>query len=448
MSSDKEQSGSHLVRGLGLVDAGALVVGCIIGTGIFRLSYRVAESSPSPLFFMLAWVLGGVVSMAGALCYAEMAALFPRSGGDYVFITEAYGKFWGFLFGWTKIFVERTGTIAIMAFIFAEHAGRVMGGLSPFHTKTLATAAILSLTLANIAGLRFGKRIQNTFTALKIGSIGLIILAGMVAQKGSAQNFQPLMPEGPWSPTSLGVAMIFVLWAYGGWTEAAYVGEEVKDPGRNLPRAIVGGLAVVTALYLTVNLVYLYYLPLGEMRQTKLVAAETMDRIWAGKGAQLFSVMVMASAFGALNGFVLTGGRILYALAKDHALFRKFAEVSPRTKVPTLSLVVNALLGSVLVWAGTLDQLVTYTEIVISIFFAMAAWALFIFRKRMPDAARTYRVWLYPLTPVVFILLRLGLAANGIYEQPKESLFGFALAAVGIPLYLLSRKISRKNPAF
>jgi basic amino acid/polyamine antiporter, APA family len=444
MAGDKPQN-AQLIRGLNLLDATTIVVGCIIGAGIFRLSGRVAAFSPSPFMFLLAWVLGGLLSLCGALCYAELATLYPKTGGDYVFLTQAYGRFWGFVFGWTKLFVQRTGTIAIVAFIFAEHACRTFGW-ELGQAKPLAMAAIALLTAANIIGLGLGKNIQNLFTGLKVLALLLIVAAGLLFQKGSAQNFQPFWPEWSWSlMSSTGVALIFVLWTYGGWTEAAYVAEEVRDPGRNLPRAIVGGLLATTALYLLVNTVYLYYLPLEEMRQTKLVAAEAMDKIWRGRGGQIVSAMVMVSTLGALNGFVLTGGRILYALAKDHALFRRLARVSPKTHTPVLSLLFNAGIAMILVWTGTLDQIVTYTEIVIYLFFGMTGVSLFVFRKKYPEAPRAYKVWAYPVVPAIFVLMCFAFAANATWEQPKESLFGIVVAAIGIPLYFLSERLTRSQ---
>jgi amino acid transporter len=246
--------------------------------------------------------------------------------------------------------------------------------------------------------------------------------------------------------SSTGLALIFVLWTYGGWTEAAYVAEEVKEPQRNLPRAIVGGLLATTVLYLVVNVVYLYYLPLPEMRETDLVAAGAMDKIWPGFGGRAVAAMVMASTLGALNGFILTGGRILYALGKDHALFHNLASVSSATHTPTLSLACNALIAVLLVWTGTLDQIVTYTEIVIYIFFAMSGASLFIFRRKQPDAG-LYRVWAYPWTPLLFILMSLAFAANAIIEQPKESLLGIGVAALGLPLYFFSQRLSLHSKA-
>jgi amino acid transporter len=427
------------------MDASALVVGCVIGAGIFRLSDSVARAAGSPFVFFLAWVVAGVLSMAGALTYAELATRFPRTGGDYVFLTEGYGRAWGFLFGWTKLFVQRTGTIAIIAVVFAEHALRAVGG-PPGAVRATASAAILALTAANIVGLRYGAGVQRFFTALKLAALALIIVVGAIAGKGSFQNFTPFWPD-VWTPRLLsqtGLAMIFALWTYGGWTESAYVAGEVRDPARNLPRSIIGGLGLVTLFYLLVNGIYLYYLPLPVLRETDLVAAGAMDRVWVGRGGQVVAMMVMASTFGALNGYILTGGRILQALGGDHALFRRLGAISPSTGTPAGALVVTGALALALVWTGTLDTLVTYTEIVIYLFFAATGATVFLFRRRhgAPDG---HRAWGYPVTPAIFILLSLAFAVNAILEAPTESLIGIGVAALGWPLYRFSEALSRRS---
>ncbi|HRY28627.1 MAG TPA: amino acid permease [Elusimicrobiota bacterium] len=363
MGAMNNETQPALRRGLNVWDAGAIVVGCIIGAGIFRLSDSVAGHSSSGFMFLLAWGLAGLLSLCGALTYAELASLFPKTGGDYVFLTNAYGRLWGFVFGWTKLFVQRVGTISILAFVFAEHTCRateLAGG--PGAVKSLATGGIVLLTATNIVGLRAGKTVQNVLTALKVLALLGIIAVGLFAGKGSAENFQPFWPEWSWNIWhATGLAMIFALWTYGGWENAAYVAEEVREPERNLPKALVFGLLGTTVLYLVVNAVYLYYLPLPELRETDLVAAGAMDKIWVGRGGQVVAAMVMASTLGALNGYILTGSRILFALARDHALFGKLALVSPRTRTPVMSLLTTAALATLLVWTGTLDQFVTYT---------------------------------------------------------------------------------------
>lgn len=432
-------------RRLGLWDASALVVGCIIGAGIFRLSDSVARASPSVFLFLAAWGLGGLLSLCGALVWAELATRFPRNGGEYVFLSNGYGRAWGFVYGWTRLFVSRTGTLAILAFVFAEHAARVFGA-PPAAVKPLATAAVLGLTALNILGVRFGKSVQNLFTVLKLLALFGIIAVGLLAGRGSPVHLTPFWPRGQTSIlSSLGLALIPVLWTYGGWYEAAYVAGEVKDPQTNLPRAIVGGLLATTGVYLLINLVYILYLPLEEMRATDLVAAGVMDKIWPSVGGAVVAAMVMVSTFGALNGFIFSSGRLLSALGQDHALFKKMGAVSSRTQTPAAALAANAALALILVWTGTLDKIVTYTEVVIYLFFAATGVSLFIFRRREGAAPGGYRVWGYPWTPLAFIVLNVAIALNGVAEEPTVALAGIGVAALGFPLYWVSRRLGAND---
>ena len=436
-----------LLRSLGLGDATLLIVGCIVGVGIFRTASSIAGQLQSPLLILLLWVFGGFLSLCGGMCYAELASMFPSSGGDYVYIREIYGRFWGFLFGWTKLVVERTGTIAILGFVFAEYLNRAI----PYSEGTMrwvAVGAIILLTAINIRGIHWGKYVQNSFTILKIGTLGAILIAGLSAVFGQHT-------AGPtWTlPTmnfslfqSMGVALVFVLWTYGGWTEAGYVAEEVHHPTRNVPRAIITGVLLTTGLYLLVNLAYLYLIPIEEMPHTKLVASTVMQQVMGNAGAIFIAVMVACSAFGALNGMILTGGRILYALGKDHPLFARLGTIHPTFHTPAIALWANSALALILVFTKTFDQIVTYSTVVISVFFVMAVFGLFLLRWRRPQQPRPYRVWGYPFTPIVFLLTTVGFILNMCFKEPTETLFGFGLLALGLPLYWVSNKIGIQKP--
>lgn len=430
-------------RALGVWDASALVVGCIIGAGIFRLPSLVASELDSGLWILFAWASGGLLSLCGALTYAELSAAFPKAGGDYRFIREAYGDFAGFLFGWTKLFIERTGTVAILAFVFAEHLERALGMPSVL-IKPAAFLAILALTLANIHGIRLGKNIQNIFTALKVLALSGVILAGLFAGGGSWENISAASPQPAHSLiSSVGVALIFVLWTYGGWTEAAYVTEEMRNPQKDIPRAILLGVLATTALYLLVNAVYLAYIPPSEMKNSPLVAASLMDKIFQGSGGRIVAVVILISVLGALNGYILTGGRILYALALDHPLFARLSKIHPRHRTPALALTVTSSLAALLVLTRTLDAIVEYTTIAISIFFAMAGMSLFILRRKMPDVPRPFKVPAYPATPLLFIGMTFLFIGNAILREPRESLIGFGIIALGIPIYFISKSLSQ-----
>ena len=328
-----------LIRSLGLWDATMLVVGCIVGVGIFRTASSIAGHLRSPSLILAVWVLGGLMSLCGALCYAELAAMFPASGGDYIYISRTYGRFWGFLFGWTKLFIERTGTIAILGFVFAEYLRRLIP-YSDLTLRLVASGAVLALTAVNVAGVRWGTYVQNVFTVLKIGALATLVLAGMTAAFGQ-QTVHPdwTLPQFDLGGLqAMGMALIFVLWTYGGWTEAAYVAEEVREPIRNVPRALIGGVLLTTVLYVLVNWSYLLFIPITQLPKTPLVASSVMQASLGAAGATFITWMIACSAFGALNGYILTGGRILYAMGKDHALFARLGTVHPEFRTPLLAL--------------------------------------------------------------------------------------------------------------
>ena len=435
-----------LLRSLGLFDATMLVIGCIVGVGIFRTASSIAGQLPSPSLILLLWLVGGLLSLCGALCYAELAAMFPASGGDYVYIGEVYGRFAGFLFGWTKLFIERTGTIAILGIVFAEYARRLV----PYDEAVkgwVAAGAIVLLTTVNVAGVRWGTVVQNVFTALKV--IALLVLIAVGVQAFAAHN--TVSPDWTVPPLTLpviqsaGVAFVFVLWTFGGWTEAAYVAEEVHEPTRNIPRAIIGGVALTTVLYLAVNWSYLLFIPIERMAHTPLVASTVMDDAVGRSGALFIAWMIACSAFGALNGYILTGGRILYAIGKDHALFARLGTVDPAFRTPTLALWANAAIAIVLVFTRTFDQIMTYSTVVISVFFTMAVLGVIVLRSRQPTRARPYRTWGYPVTPILFCLTYLGFIADVCVKEPKEAAFGFGLLALGLPLYWWSQHSKQRD---
>ncbi|MBI4436258.1 MAG: amino acid permease [Candidatus Omnitrophica bacterium] len=429
---------------LNLLDASLLVVGCIIGAGIFRTPATISTSVHEPFLILLIWLFGGLFSLCGALCYAELASSFPKTGGDYIYLGEAYGRLTGFLFGWTKLFIERTGTIAILAFVFAEYL-RFIFHYGEETLKGIASLAILLLTVANIIGVRFGKYVQNCFTLLKVGAILGIILFGILRAPVVPSSWHPFFPETFSLETiqSLGVALIFVLWTYGGWTEASYVAEEVKDPERNLPRAIVFGVLLTMGLYLLVNGVYLYYIPIGEMASDKLVAATAVQKMVGGFGGNLVSLMVAFSAFGALNGYILTGARILYALGEDHPLFGRLAKLHPDFHTPNIALWFNAAIAILLILTKSFEEILTYTTVAISVFFGMAGYSVILLRKKYPDRKRRYKVWGYPVIPLLFILTTLLFILNACLTEPKQSLFGLAIVALGFPLYAISSRMAK-----
>ena len=423
-----------------------LVIGCIVGVGIFRTASPIAAQVPFPSAILALWVLGGVVSLCGALCYAELAAMFPSTGGDYVYISRVYGRFWGFLFGWTKLFIERTGTVAVLAMVFSEYVRRVIRYDEP-SLRWVAAAAVVLLTAINAAGLRWGKYVQNLFTTLKIGALISLVAAGASAalSPGAIAVDWTLPPLDLHMAQSLGIAFIFVLWTYGGWTEAAYVAEEVRQPVRNVPRAIVGGLLVAIVLYALVNWSYLACIPMRALPATPLVASDAMQRVLGSIGAAFIAWMVACSAFGALNGYILTGGRILYAIGSDHALFARLGALHPTRRTPVRALWANAAIAIALIFTKTFDQIMTYSTVAISIFLAMAVFGVVRLRRSLPDHPRPYRAWGYPLTPLLFCVTIGAFILDVLVKKPSDAAFGFILLALGMPLYWLSQR-NRPDP--
>ncbi|MBI4354990.1 MAG: APC family permease, partial [Candidatus Omnitrophica bacterium] len=423
----------------------------------------------------------------GGLCYAELAAMFPKTGGDYVYVTAAYGRCAGFLFGWTKLFIERTGTIAVLAIVFASYLGQLLPPV-PRLTPCLATGAIILLTVTNAVGIYAGKVVQNSLTLIKIAALGTILLTGVGS---SHANWQPFAAAPAWSWSlvpSLGTALVFVLWTYGGWVESAYVAEEVQEPRRDIPWSIIGGIAATTALYLGVNAVYLAYVSVEEMPRQPLVAATMMRRAIGPLGGEFIAVMVACSAFGALNGYILTGGRILYALGQDHGLFARLGRLHPKFETPAKALIAAGACAILLVWWGTFDQILTYTTVVITLFYILTAASVFLWRRREPfdsprrkgvarsgrmsfDSARLqraslrmlsavealseveaeplrvrpYRVWGYPATPLLFIVTMAWFMVNAFRQQPREACLGLALLCAGVPLYAWSQMLTKRS---
>ncbi|MFH1857709.1 MAG: amino acid permease [Candidatus Omnitrophota bacterium] len=430
------------LRELNLFDASLLIVGCIIGAGIFRTPASIAVHLQSPFLVLLVWTVGGFISLCGAFCYAELASVFPRTGGDYIYLSEAYGGLVGFLFGWTKLFIERTGTIAVLAFVFAEYL-RFIFHYSEDTLKGVACGAVLVLTLANIAGIGFGKHIQNFFTMVKVAVILGIVGFGIGRAATVPSSLHPFFPERITLDTvqSFGVALIFVLWAYGGWSEAAYVAEEVKDSERNVPRAILLGLSLTMVLYLMINFVYLYYIPSETMAQEKLVAAATVTKaIGPGWGGGV-SLLVSLSAFGALNGYILTGARILYALGEDHPLFRRFSKLHPKLHTPVVALWFNAAVAMILILTKSFEEILTYTTVAIWVFFGMTGLSVFILRKKYPERKRPYVMWGYPIVPLLFIVTTVFFVLNACLKEASQSLFGLGIVFLGFPLYFISRRL-------
>ena len=436
---------TELKRQLGLLDSTMINVGTIIASAIFIVPSTIASQLHASAPAILVWVVGGAVSLLGALAVAELGAAMPKAGGLYAYLGEAYGPVWGYLYGWTAGVVINPASIAAIAVGFATYVGFFVP-LGAAGIKNVAILSILALTVLNCLGVKPGTVTQNVLTLIKIGLVAALIVIGFVLPGGSVANFEPLWPDA--SPGSLiapfGIAMVAVLWAYDGWIEITYVGGEVKDPGRNLPRSIVLSTLIAVALYCLVTASFAYVLSPSKMAASPLVASDAAQVTLGRAGAGLVAVAIMISTLGSNNGIVLTAARIPYAMARDRLLPARLGDVHPRFLTPVNSLVVQALIAIALALSGTYDQLFTYVIFGEFVFYALACGAVIRLRTRAAALPRPYRAWGYPLTPIVFIAFATWLVGNTIAEQPRESAVGVALMLAGLPLYWWMR--GRRSP--
>ncbi len=458
----REERSPTLARQLGLFDSIMMMVGIVIGSGIFLTTGIMAQSIPSAPLILLAWLAGGILTLTGALTYAELGAAMPEAGGQYVYLREAYGNLAAFLFGWILFLVSMGGSIAALGMGFAEYVGYFYPGLSrtrdllsfdlaPFDVELrysfsagqlVAVAVILLLSTCNYLGVVFGKLVQNSFTVVKLGLIVAFVILGL-ASGPVAQVEHTINPTGAGFVPLLigfGVAIVAVSWAFDGWNNITYVASEIKDPRRNLPIALVGGTLLITTLYMLVNLVYLRALSLSDMAGVVRIAERASTAMFGGTGAGLVSAAVIVSTFGALNGAIFVGPRVYYAMARDGVFFRKVSEVHPRFRTPGFAICVQAMWAAALTLTGTYEELFTYVMFVTLVFWMVGAASVFVLRKRRPDLARPYETWGYPFVPLVFILATLVILVNTLFARPVESLAGLGITALGVPVYLYWRR--------
>jgi amino acid transporter len=443
MSQPKDQWGERLPRQLGLWSAVAVLVGSTIGSGIFRTPASVAERVGDVPLFLLAWVIGGVVAVCGALTYSELAAMYPRSGGIYVFIREAFGPLPAFLFGWAELLIIRPGAYGAIGITASAYTLRTVGldpvaepgGLGIRGDQLLGAGFIILVAAVNYYGIRRGAILQNLSTAFKVAALAALVLLGFALGRGSGLGgMLAQRAEVGLSPFLL--ALVSILWAYDGWADLAFVGGEVRDPQRTLPRALFIGTAVVVVLYLAANLVYLYLIPIQSMKQAELVAADVAQRLIGQAGIVAISAAVAVSTFGTLNGSMMTSPRIFYAMAEDGLFPRAIAKVDPRTGSPTGAVLLAAVLGVVFVLIRTFTELADQFVIGIWPFYAMAVAAVFVLRRTRPELPRPYRTWGFPMVPLLFLGASLFLLANYLVSQPTAFTVDVGVILTGVPVYL------------
>ena len=459
-----EQTG--LVKGLGVYGASSVVAGTMIGTAIFVVPGIMLQQVGTPAMVLVVWAAAGVLSLFGALSYAELGAALPEAGGEYVYMRHAYGELFGFLYGWTQFIIAKTASIAAiatgfviyLAYFFPRlHANLWEATLDigshaiPLRLTGLQVGAALMVLLLsglNILGVRRSGAVQTLFTASKLLVLAILIVLGLVIGHGSWQNFRPFFaPAGHGSGllVAFGVATVSALWGYDGWNNLSMVAGEVENPHRNIPRALIGGTLLVVAVYALVNIAYFYVLPASQVMGTNTVAADAARRFLGGAGGAFIAVGVMISSFATLNGSILAGSRIPYATARDGLFPRALAAVHPRFHTPAVSLVGQAVIAALFALTGQYQSL--YTKVIFAefLFYALCTAGVFVLRRRQPDLPRPYRTWGYPVVPALFVVLSVCLLVNTFRQQRADSLWGIVLVGSGIPAYCLWKAWNRRS---
>jgi APA family basic amino acid/polyamine antiporter len=443
---------TELKRDLGIWGAAAIVVGTVIGSGIFLVPTTMIKNVGSTWMLFVVWVVGGLLSLFGALSYAELAAAMPEAGGEYVYLREAYGPLWGFLYGWTQTWVAKSGSIATLAtgfFIYLTNFRPELGGVlttiplplgeggAPLEIRygqVLAMAVIGVLGFVNYFGVKVSGDLQIVVTIIKVGLIAAIIVIGLTYSKGNPQHFSAAVPA-PGGITGFFAALVAALWAYDGWNNVAMVSSEIRRPQRNLPLALILGTLAVIVIYLATNIAYFYVLSPAEVASSDRVAGEMMRRVLGNAGAGGVSIAAMISILAALNGSILSGSRVPYAMARDHLFFSGVAHVHPQHRTPSVSILLLSAWAAFLVLSGRYDQLYTYVIFASSILYAMATASVIVLRFKRPAMERPYRTIGYPFVPIVFVLAISCLVASTLIKSPRESFMGLGLIALGLPFY-------------
>lgn len=460
-SEDNGSGAPGLVRGLGLLEGTTLMVGSVIGSGIFVAPSIMAGYLQSPGLLLGLWILGGLLTLFGALAYGELAAAMPKAGGQYVFLSEIFGPLWGFLYGWTFLFAINTGFIAAVAVAFAKYLGvflpaigegTVLFHLGSHFTFTTAQAVglvvVFALTWLNITGLKAGARVQNVFTILKVAAIGALIVAAIATAKGDAANFTPVVslalgPEGVKMGlfAALAVAMSKALFAYDAWNSVTFAAEEMKEPERDLPRSLLIGTLLITTVYCGAVAVYMYMVPIGEMAGVRdnRIAAEAASRMMGPGGVAFITVAIMISTFGCVNGLILSGARVIYAMGRDRLFLPWVASVHPLHRTPAHALMLQGMVAGALTLTGKYSDLLTLTAFSSLLFNTLTIIGVFVLRQTRPDLLMPYRAWGFPVLPALYVVVSLFFLYFILQGDPRNAGLGLILTAAGVPAYLYFR---------
>ena len=432
----------RLPRTLGLWSSVALVIGITIGSGIFRSPAGIARQAPNPLAMIGLWVAGGAITLCGALSLAEIAAALPETGGIYAYLREGWGRRAAFLFGWSELVLIRASALGGIAVVFGEYLLRSFGIDPSGHVllaRGLSAAAIVFAAAANVRGANVGALIVGVATWAKFGALSVLVLASFAlgASHGASATHFTAPSAGPLAVGSIGLALVSVLWAYDGWADLSFAAGEVKEPHRNLPRAIILGTLALIAIYVLTNLAYLYVLPIEAVGRSPLVAADTMLALFGRTGVVLVSVFVMISSFSSLNGSMLASPRVFFAMADDGLLFQSIAKVHPRYKTPYVAIILAAILGVALVMSRSFERLTDTFVLAIWPFYALGVAAIYRLRSARPDMSRPYRALGYPVVPAIFIASVAAFVINSLMNDTTNSVITFAVILAGLPVYEL-----------
>lgn len=469
MKNENSGSSPHLLRTLSLTAAIMIVAGSVIGSGIFRKPSVMAGQLLSPELLILVWIIAGVITFIGALVNAEVAGMIHKTGGQYNYFREMYGDLIGYLYGWSIFAVIQTGSLAAIAYVFAEYLGYffvfpeapdalknfelyipLVGKIYPFYEfgfKLVAILAIVFLTAINYVGVIFGGFVQTLITIIKILSIVFLSAALLLFGDGSTSNLYygfSIKPEIATNIfTAFGLATAGAFWAYDGWNNVTFVSGEIKNPQRNVPLALLYGVAIVVALYVAINMAFLYVLPIEVMKDSPLVAATAAEKVFGQNGGIIIALAVVISAFGALNGNLLATARVQFAMARTNLFFKSLGKIHPRYSTPHVSLVAQGIWSSVLVMSGTFDVISDYVVFAAWFFYMLGAFGVFILRKKYPDKYRPYKVWGYPITPIIFVVFSFLFLTNSLIYDYQNSMFGAILILLGLPVYFYWKKHKR-----
>jgi len=443
MRRNEAQAGGGPRRVLSLFDTTNLIVGIIVGAGIFVAAPVVARGVGSSVGVLALWLVGGLLSFCGAVGYAELATTYPEQGGDYVYLTKAYGRLPGFLFGWLQTLVVRPGDIAVMAFVFSTYADGLVGRWG-IGKPVLAAAAVAVLTAVNVAGVRSGVRTQNILTIAKVIGVSLVIVVAFLGPGTDPAPVEELSPE---QPVPLAIALILVLFSFGGWNETAFVAAEVREPRRNIVRAMLLGMTVVTVIYLAVNASFLHVLGFDGLASSEAVAAETVASVFPETAGSLVSALICLCALGAVNGLVFAGARIAYAVGRDHKLFGALGKWSQRTGTPARALIVQGCLSVILILVlGSFIDTVMYTAAAVYLFYLATSVAVIVLRFKDRSTPRAYKATGYPVTTVIFCLVCLLLIVGAVQYRPWIAAAAGLLILLGVPGFWLSER-GRRFPS-